>query len=204
MKIAITLVHNKTPEENEAQIDTMLGLVTEHTELLDGEDDEGNTVPGAFQRHYYTINGLEIPHEVSFYHVIPFQPDNNSQPYKAVLPENLYSLKGYNVQYGRGDEDKIGDHPRFFNWGLKRGTDYGAEAVLHVEDVSKFAPEDLSFQLTELIDPEQKTELVKTPAGTMSSLKLLKEAGQLDETKDKGDALVDYESSLQEKGMEIK
>jgi len=200
MKIAITLVHNKSDAENAAQIESMFSLVTEQTELIDGTDDEGNVIIGAFERHFYTLNDLGIPHEIEFFHVIPFQPKNLSDPYIAVLPSNLSLLKGRNVQYGKGDEDKIGDHPRFYNWGLKRATDYGAEAVIHMEDYKKFSVADLAFQLNTLIDPNDKTEFLEDKAVKITTLDLLKEVGQLDEAKSKEQAIIDLKQRNIEKG----
>ena len=112
VKLAIVLTHNKTDAENISQIDTLKALLTE---VVDGpflNEETGET----WTTIHHEIIGLGIPHEVKVYQIIPFG---------VTLPPNRYEFNsGGMVYYGAGDEDKTGDHPRFFNWGLKRATDY--------------------------------------------------------------------------------
>lgn len=199
MKIAVVLIHNKTQVENEAQISLIANLVEEATELLDGVDDLGNVVPNAFTRYFYRIKQLAIPHEVEFYHIIPYQPENTSSPYKAVLPFNLNLLKGRTVQYGRGDEDKLGEHPRFFNWSLKRGTDYGADIVLYIDQPINFSRNEIRNALQAL---KGNTGLTEYTWGKLSTKRLIKEAGQLDETKPLSQGLAELKQKAQQKGLE--
>lgn len=203
MKLALTLVHNKTPKENEAQINALLSLVTEQIELLPGTDDEGNIIPNVFERRYYTFNDLNIPHEVEFYHIIPFQPENTSNPYNAVLPTNLGTLRGKRVEYGWNDEDKIGDHPRFFNWALKRSTDYGNELNIYIDDHTKLDVDNLPFYINSLVDPDDKHEYIEDKSVKIATLKLLKEVGQLDEEKAWHQAVSDLKDRVEERGLSV-
>lgn len=198
MKISLTLVHNKTQAENEAQIAALANLVTEQTELIDGVDDQGNIIPGMYQRKYYTINNLNIPHELEIQHIIPYQPWNTSNPYKAELPSNLYLLNGRNVQYGKGDEDKVGSHPRFFNWALKRGTDNGADISIYIEDITKISPVKARQALQKFTN---NTEFVEADFGKLASFRLLKQVGQLKEDTTLTNAITDLKTRVVEKGL---
>lgn len=201
MNISLTLVHNKTAKANEAQIAGVRALLDEVTEEIDGLDEEGNIIPNAFIRTYYVFKGLDLPHEVTIQHIIPYQPLNKSNPYNAVLPSNMSLLKGRNVQYGKGDEDKTGDHPRFFNWSLKRGTDNGADINIYLEDYTKFDVNNLAIQLNSLIDPEDKHEYAEDSSVKLASAKLLMRVGQLDETKSKAQAIADLKTRNVEEGF---
>src|SRR3990172_3452523 len=131
MKLAIVIVHNKTNSENQAQISSILPLVVKNSQLIteDIYDSNGNVIGQQInESYYYIIKGLTIPHEVRFYQVVPYGVNH---------PLNFNELDSHNVIYGEGDEDKTGNHPRFFNWGLKRGTDYGADVVIYLIDPSQ-------------------------------------------------------------------
>jgi len=177
--IAIVLTHNKSSKENFNQIEAIKPLVKRITDTNEGEDEEGN--PTTFDTYHYEMEGLN-GYEVRFFQIVPFGVDR---------PENMNDIDSHNVIYGLGDEDKVADHPRFFNWGLKRATDYGAEAVIHVEDYKKFSVTDLAFQFNTLIDPNDKTEFVEDEAVKITSVSLLKEVGQLDEAKSMEQAIID-------------
>ena len=186
MNLAIIITHNKTDADNIAQIETLKPLIEKQTILNDEFDEQGNVV-GQFETYYYTIKGL-IGHEAKFYQIIPFG---------VTPPPNLYDIDSHKVFYGDGDEDKTDDHPRFFNWGLKRGTDNGAEIVVHIEDITKFSVEDLAIQVNTLIDPTDKTEYTEDLSVKVASLTLLKEVGQLDETKTKQEAIEELKGKLE-------
>lgn len=139
MNISIVLVHNKSDEENNAQIDALLALVEKQTESNQISSENGDIE--TYETYYYTLKGIE-GHQVKFYQILPYQPNNlrlvEGKPYEGVWPVNASLLDSHKVAYGQGDEDKQGDHPRFFNWGLKRATDYGADIVIHLKDYKKF------------------------------------------------------------------
>lgn len=185
MNIAIVLVHNKTPKKNEEQIDTLLSHLSEVRLPLFEEDkpvldDEGN------QKTYfshYILNNLDIDHVVNVYQIVPFQPENKSEPYEAERPSNFNKLYSHNVLYGRGDEDKVGDHPRFFNWGLKRATDFGADIVISIDDISKFVPERIKTV---------SKDYVEDTGVKFATSRLLEEKGQIDEAKPIAQAFEDY------------
>lgn len=188
MKIAVTLVHNKTPQENEAQIDALLQLVERVTDTLTDEE-----TGEQFDVYHYQFTDLATPHEVRFYHVVPFGVDR---------PANLDELDGHKVLYGPEDQDK--GETRFFNWGLKRGTDHGAEISLYLEDASKLKPKDLAKTLEKLLDKADKTEFVEDASGKLATVRILKEVGQLDETKTKAQAISAYKTKIAEGGLEAK
>lgn len=200
MNISICLIHNKSDKENEKQIDALLPLIEKHTQdheeevqdrtYTDVEEDyiDVNDRPGkrivrqevlgkpytaTFQSYYYTLQGLP-DYEVKFFQIIPFG---------VTPPPNLDQIDSHKVWYGEGDSDKQGDHPRFFNWAVKRGTDYGAEIVLYMDDVKKLSIDDLAIELNTLADPNVKTEFIKNVSGKQITVKALREKGQLDESK---------------------
>lgn len=179
MKIAIVIIHNKTPEENEQQIEDLKELITEVKEDL---YEDGQPVIGddGVQRHffkYYTLNGFNEPHELYLYQIIPFQPENTTIPYfkGIVRPANYASIHAHRVEYGPlRDSDKVGNHPRFFNWGLKRSTDFGADLCIYLEDVKKFDPTKLK---------DKKKDYEEEDGVKYATVKLLKEKGIVDERK---------------------
>lgn len=193
LKLAITLTHNKSDQANIDQIEALKPLIKRITDTHTEYDSDGNAV-GTFDTYHYELKGLGLPHELRCYQIVP---------YGVTPPPNFYDIDSHNVLYRAGDEDKTGDHPRFFNWGLKRATDYGAEAVIHLENVGKFNIHDLPFKLTQAIDPSDKTEFIEDAASKITTLKLLKEVGQLDERKSKDEAISDFKEAVLEKGMEV-
>lgn len=136
MNLAVVIVHNKGDVENAAQIEALKPLIEKQTETHD-EFNESGEVVGQFETYYYTIKGLP-GHEVKFYQIVPFG---------VTKPANFDAIDSHKVMYGKGDEDKTGDHPRFFNWGLKRATDYGADIVIHLDDYTKLDISDIEKQL---------------------------------------------------------
>lgn len=206
MNIAIVLTHNKGDKANSQQVDTLKTLLQEvlvplfNTKTNDkGEsvevpilDEQGIQKQGF---SHYILTDLPLPHTVKVYQIIPFG---------VIPPPNRYEVNsGGLVYYGKGDEDKVGDHPRFWNWGLKRGTDGGGEVVVQIEDMKKFDVDDLAVELNSLIDPEDPHELVEDPSSKIASLKLLKEVGLIDENKSKEEGIAELKNKVVEKGLKV-
>ena len=164
MNCAIVICHNKTPEANIAQIEALKPLIEKQSEVHDELNENGEVV-GQFETYYYTLKGLD-GYKVKLYQILPYQPDNprlaQGLPYEGVWPANANDIDSHRVAYGKGDEDKTGDHKRFQNWGLKRATDQGADVVIHLKDHTKFNVADLSSRLSNL--PKQ----AQVPYGTIS------------------------------------
>jgi len=188
MKLALILTHNKSNQENTNQINSVKSILKEVTDGPFFNEETGET----WTTIHHEIIGLNIPHEVKVYQIVPFG---------VTPPENIYEINsGGIVYYLKGDEDKTGDHPRFFNWGLKRGTDYGAEIVIHLEDYKKLKVEDLPFYLNSLIDPNDTTEFAEDQSSKFSTLRLLKEIGLIDENKTKEDGIIELKQKVKDKG----
>jgi hypothetical protein len=178
MEIAFTLVHNLGALGNVAQITTMLALITPVVELIDGED---TVMP------VYDLTGTL--HRVRFYQVVPFG---------VTPPANLDELNSHKVFYRAGDEDKVSTHPRFYNWGLKRSTDYGAQAVVHITDPVTYTTVDLELHLTQL----RNSMVFREPTwGKVTALRLLRDVGQLDERLTFADAMVDLRARIDLAGL---
>jgi len=178
MELGFTLTHNLGTLGNAAQITRMLTLITPVVELIDGED---TVLP------VYDLTGTL--HRVRFYQVVPFG---------VTPPENLDSLNSHKVFYKARDEDKVGTHPRFYNWGLKRGTDYGAQAVVYVTDATTFNIIDLELHLSTL----RNSMVFREPSwGKITALRLLHDVGQLDERLTFDNALVDLRERIDRAGL---
>lgn len=191
MNIAIIITHNKSDQDNFDQIEAIKSVVETVTETKTNYDFNGNPV-GTYEVSHYEIKNLGVAHEVKFYQILPFG---------ANKPSNFLSLDSHNVLYGKGDEDKKGDHPRFFNWGLKRATDYGADIVIHLEDHTKFSVGTLASALATLTNVNNKLDYLETPASKLTTLDLLKIVGQLDEMKTKPQALQHLKQRIIQKGI---
>ena len=194
MKIALVIVHNKTNQENFNQIEAIKPLINKITDTNNEFDDQGNII-GTFNTYHYELVGISVTHEARFFQIIPFG---------VTSPTNLYDIDSHNVIYRLGDEDKTGDHSRFFNWGMKRATDYGAEVVVYIDDYTQLDFAKIILDIEKLADINDLTELVDAPEVTIGSLKLLKEVGQLDESKSKADAIVDLKQATIDAGLEVK
>lgn len=170
MKLAIILVHNKGNQGNIDQIEALKQYVESYQESVTTDDG-----PAFIQKCRFK----DTQEEVDIIHVVPFQPENlklnftnpedglsHAVYYEAKTPANFHDLYSYCVKYGIGDEDKVGTHPRFFNWGLKRGTDRGADTVLYLADSTKFTPQKLAKKLAKLSDFDEDDY------GTFGTLKL--------------------------------
>ena len=140
VKLAIVIIHNKGDVGNVAQINTLKPFITKITDINTQYDEGGNPV-GTFETYHYEIKNLPIQHELKFYQIVPFG---------VTPPSNFYDIDSHNVLYRKGDEDKTGDHPQFFNWGVKRGTDYGADYVIYLPDVTQFTKNKLQTLLSQL------------------------------------------------------
>lgn len=139
MKIAITLVHNKTDLENVAQINALKALLKE---VVDGpfvDPDTGQT----WTTTHHEITGLNIPHEVKVYQVIP---------YNVTPPANRYSINSGGIVEYTAKEPLTGHHPRFFNWGLKRGTDNGADVFIYLSATVNLNTQKIKNALNKLVN----------------------------------------------------
>lgn len=191
MKISITLVHNKTDSENTAQIEALKPLLKTIEDGPFTNPDTGET----WTTFHQEFIGLNTPHEVRVYQVVPFG---------VTPPVNRGEIQsGGIVYYGEGDEDKTGNHPRFFNWGLKRGTDNGADVSIYLEDVSKFDLKKLEKKLTKLMDRNDTTEYAEDTYGKMGTVKLLKEVGQLKEDRNLSQAVAEFKQRVTQKGLKV-
>jgi hypothetical protein len=110
------------------------------------------------------------------------------------------TLMSHNVLYGAGDNDKTGQHPRFFNWALKRATDYGAGVVCGIHDHLLFTVADLNTQLARM-EADRDLVFLEPLWGRMGRLRLLREIGQLQEDLAFELALGEYRSRITARGM---
>jgi hypothetical protein len=183
LKLACALVHNKnTALANRTQITNLAALVVTNTDPVTG-------------RVSYTLSGVTIEHECIFLQVVPFG---------VARPSNMGNLNSYNVIYGTGDENKTGDHARFFNWILKRGCDYGADIVLYVRFPNLLAATDINLALARLTTTRV---FLERTWGKMASARLLQVLRSLrEETLDEGqafdNAVEDLKARIVARGME--
>lgn len=192
IRLAITLVHNKTDAQNAAQIEAVK-LMLEYAEEAIPVFDENGVQTGTTARPYDKLTGLAIPHEIKVFQIVP---------YGVTPPPNRYDINsGGIVYYGVGDEDKTGTHPRFFNWGLKRGTDNGADVSIYLEDVTQFDISKLEKKLDKLINKNDDTEYAEDTYGKLATVKLLREVGQLKEDRSFVDAITELKGRVVEKGL---
>jgi len=192
VNLAIGLIHNKTNLANRQQINTLTALVERHVLDLAGQEFDPAVQDGvAISRVYYTIAGLSVPHEAIFFQVVP----TGVNP-----PNNLYNLDSYKVFYSPNDNaDKTGSHPRFWNWTLKRGFDYGADICAIVTDHLQFTVAGLQLQIGRLID---RRVLVVPLWGLAASARLFGEVGQLREDLGFSGALDDLRARIIARGLE--
>lgn len=192
LQIAIVLTNNKSDEENIAQIEFFKPLIEKQIEYHPEVTDPRGKVYEAYDTYYYTIKGFVLPHEVHFYQIFPFS---------VKLPANKDDIDSYKVYYGAGDEDKTGDHSRFYNWGLKRATDYGAEIVVHVDNYKDFSVDDLPFKVNTLVDPVDTTDLIDEISGKYSTVRLLRRVGQVDEAMSLSQSIATFKNKILEKEL---
>lgn len=180
LRLAITLVHNKSNAENEAQISTILGLVDRHTqestetvrdrtivENKEGTTEEvlGPEYQATFYTYYYTFKAITEPHEVRFYHVVP---------HGKAIPSNIDQLDGAKVYYGPefADTEKT-----YFDWGLKRGTNNGADVSIYVEDLSKLDFKKLLPKMEKVKDKQDPTEFLQEAGAKIANVEYFKKGG---------------------------
>ncbi|MBI3984014.1 hypothetical protein HY346_01830 [Candidatus Microgenomates bacterium] len=137
LKIALVLTHNKGPLQNIAQVT----FVESRTEVRQFAivDDLGNPVLGEdgnpLEIPYRVITALAQPHELVTFQIVP---------QGVTRPANMGNLEpSYKVIYG---PDQPSHTRRFFNWGLKRATDYGADIVAFLDATGSFSAGDLDNQ----------------------------------------------------------
>jgi len=132
-----------------------------------------------------------------------FAKGDKDSPFSAWMMERLWKILFDGEHKTKYDENKIGSHPRFFNWGLKRGTDYGADVVIYLDDVSKFDLISVDLEVNKLIDETNPIEFTELVSGKLVTSKVLKTVGQLDETKTQTQAIEDYKQRLKSSGLGI-
>ena len=197
--IAIVLIHNKSDSENSAQISTLLSLLSEQNETIEWVDFDGKTVSATHV--YYRFSDLLEPHRVDVYQVVP---------YGVIPPDNFYAVNSEVVYYyGAGNEDKIGDHPRFYNWALKKATyDSGftpaADLCIPVTDFSTFDLNNISKCINDVsgncvLDSYSWGKIIH------SDVQFLHDPREmvLDESKAIDIAFTDLESSITSTGLEV-
>lgn len=189
MNISITLVHNKTDAENEAQIQALSSHLKQVTSGTFTDPSTGQT----YTITHHEIKNLNISHQVKVYQVIP---------YGVTPPPSRYLINsGGLVYYGNDNTDKIGEHPRFFNWGLKRGTDNGADISIYLTDVSQFSAQKLSGHITAITKTPDPTGFIEDAYGKVATLKVLKTVGQLKENMTFSQAVSDLKTRITQKGL---
>lgn len=193
MKLAFILTHNKSNKENFNQIEFLKSNIIKIIDTYNVFNDNGKK-EGVVENYHYEINDLGLPHEAIFFQIIPFGIN---------LPVNLYAIDSHKVFYGNGDADKQGEHARFFNWGLKRATDYGADIVIHIDNYKNFDFKTLPFYINTLIDPFNKVEFVIGQSEKISTLNFQKQIGKLNELKTTNEAIDEILTKIDKTKMEI-
>lgn len=164
LKIAITLVHRYSDAKNKAQIDTVLGLVDRITDTHEEFNDKGEVI-GAFDTYHYEFKNFGIPHEVRFYQIVP---------YGKVQPQNFFALDSYNVLYG---PEFASVEKTYFDWGLKRGTDHGADVSIYVEDLSKLDFKNLIPKLQQVENKANPAEFLQETGAKIANIEYMKKGG---------------------------
>lgn len=188
IKITIVLIHNKSDELNKAQIEILkpnILLLVDHHER---QDQEGNLQK--YNTYHYEMKGLTIPHEVRFFQLIPYGV--------TVDHEILYSIDSFKVFYGRGDEDKVDWHPRFFNHAMRFSVDsMSSDVVIHLHDHKTFNIKDLEKNLQEL----ETHDMTSHSWGHITTKRLLTHVGELDEKKSLEEGIKHFKNKIIQKGL---
>lgn len=195
MIIAIVIVHNKNAAGNRNQITALASHLTEVRETRLDENgavilDEETGQPVQFLVGY-RIQGIVRDHLCHLYQIVPF----GINP-----PSNLYLLDSYKVFYGAGDENKTGTHPRFFNWGLKRGIDHGADVVIYLSDLASLTISDLDDKAGRLADLLGTLIFTESTWGKMGHRRLLLRIGQLLEDRTFDQAVTELKARIAAQG----
>lgn len=194
-RLGLGLIHNRGNLGNRSQIQSLLALVVQHfvqftdpdTGALLVNSDSGE--PRGYE--WYSLAGVTTEHEVRFYQVVPFGVNP---------PNNLYDLDSHKVFYAARDEDKVAEHPRFFNWLLKRGTDFGADAAIYVRFPLLFSSIDLDLRLQRIIQNPDRV-LLEPTWGKVGTVRLLREVGQVREDLDFDSGLTDLRARIAARGL---
>ena len=188
LRLAFGLVHNKASDAaNWAQITNLAAMVVA-TQVTNPD------VPGAFTWSY-SRSGVTVEHTAIFFQVVPFG---------VTRPSNMGLLPSYNVIYGPGDNDKTGDHARFFNWLLKRGCDYGADVVFYVRFPSLIDAADINAALARLTTTRVFLERAWGKMASVQLLQVLRALREetLDESLQFDDAVTALKARLAARGLE--
>ena len=190
LHLALSLIHNKNAATNRNQISTLVAVTT--TVFVPLLDDNGqpvlNELGEPIGETHYTITGLAIEHVVRFYQIMPFGVSR---------PNNFNSLNSHNVYYG--ESDKIGTHPRFYNWSIKRPLDQGADIVAIVTDHTQFSVAGLQLQINRLVN---RRLLVIPLWGVAINTILFREVGQFREDLSFLESLADLRARIAARGWE--
>lgn len=178
--ITFVIIHNKGAQGNFDQIET---LKTKLTEVIENTAEESQII-------HYEFIGLSVNYEVKISQIFP---------YGVLPPSNFNDLQGRAVFYGTGDEDKTGTHPRFFNWGFKRGLENGDDFVYVISNVNNLSALTISTQITAFIQNPLNV-LAENTAGQMLTPSVIN-TGLLDENMDFTTALQDLITRLNNQGF---
>lgn len=202
LKIAVTITHNKTDLENEAQITKLLSLVTIQSVTSEepqyttetktrfvpqiAEDGSEILVEEQYQESVPLLDIKGNPVTASFtsyfytFTALPIEHEVKFYqivPYGVTKPSNLDLLDSHKVFYGEGDADK--GETRFYNWGTKRGIDHGADISVYLQDPVNLTLLKLRNQLQVLTGDD----FLEPTWGKIISSKYFLRKGQLDESK---------------------
>lgn len=213
MIIAITIVHNKTPEQNEAQIQALLARlaivketfhqpVYENYEFTDEEgniqtgtrektDENGTVITEPYEIPHFEFAGLNIPHSVILFQVLPYGGSKPPSYYQLMSVPNCGG-----VEYGPEDQSK--GQPRFFNWGLKRGIDHGADISCYLADPTQLTAQKIRQGIEAL---KNDVELIDLPWVKLVTKRALKVIGQLREDGTLSEKLSEYKNRMIQGGL---
>lgn len=193
--IAVTIAHTGTDVENEAQLQALLSHVQTVYETVTWDTyDEAGEVTGqeSAQVPHYEISNAQREHRVIFFQVVPY---GKTKPASYDLFLNAEGCGG--VLYGPEDAQRGAN--RFFNWGLKRGVDRGADIAIFLSDPASFTPLKLRNALADL---KESSGLVERTWGRIVTKRALREIGQLREDRTLAQAMSDYKARLTAGGLE--
>lgn len=182
MRIVFVLVHNKGNQGNIDQINTLSSLLTKVSYTEEIRDDNGNVIE-SIQVSYYEFNDSTTTHHAYVCQVVP---------YGVTLPTNLYDLESRVVFYGNNDQDKTGEHPRFLNWGLKKGAEHRTNAIIYIKNANQLTASSLDNEL-DLIDTALLSEISSSIiiAGSVYA-----DFGLLNESLTFANAIIDLENRI--------
>jgi hypothetical protein len=183
--LAFSLIHNRGTSGNRQQLVALRALLTLTGDATDPETGDPTG------RRWYTLNGLAQEHEVKVYQVVPFGVNR---------PNNMDTLMSHNVIYGVGDEDKTASHPRFVNWSIKRGLDYGAALACVVVDAAALTTVDLAAQIVRMAADEDLV-FIERDWGDVATPRLFRDVGQLREDVTLTASITDLNNRIAAEGL---